>query len=67
MPSAFMARILIMPQPHAYGTRPGSAERDSKTMGIAQIARETGLTRQTAYRIKDDPAGAEAALVVWGL
>ena len=35
--------------------------------GIAQLAKETGLTRQTIYRIKDDPAGAEAALVAWGL
>ena len=36
-------------------------------VGIAQIERETGLTRQTVYRIKDDPAGAEAALVAWGM
>jgi hypothetical protein len=28
--------------------------------------RATGLTRQTIYRIKDDPAGAEAALATWG-
>jgi DNA invertase Pin-like site-specific DNA recombinase len=35
--------------------------------GIAAIAKEAGLTRQTVYRIKDDPAGAEAALAVWGL
>jgi len=34
-----------------------------QTVAIAQIAKETGLTRQTIYRIKDDPAGAEAALV----
>jgi DNA invertase Pin-like site-specific DNA recombinase len=34
-----------------------------QTAGIAQIAKETGLTRQTVHRIKDDPAGAEAALV----
>jgi DNA-binding phage protein len=34
-------------------------------LGIAQIAKETGLTRQTVYRIKDDPAGSEAALVAW--
>jgi putative DNA-invertase from lambdoid prophage Rac len=34
---------------------------------IAQIAKETGLTRRTVYRIKDDPAGAEAALAVWGM
>jgi hypothetical protein len=31
------------------------------------FAKETGLTRQTVYRIKDDPAGAEAALAAWGL
>jgi hypothetical protein len=34
---------------------------------MARIAKETGLTRQTIYRIKDDPAGAEAALPAWGL
>jgi putative DNA-invertase from lambdoid prophage Rac len=33
-----------------------------QAVGIAQIAKEIGLTRQTVYRIKDDPAGAEAAL-----
>jgi putative DNA-invertase from lambdoid prophage Rac len=38
-----------------------------EAVGIAQIARETGLTRQTVYRIKGDPAGAEGALAVWGL
>jgi putative DNA-invertase from lambdoid prophage Rac len=38
-----------------------------EAVGIAQIARETGLTRQTVYRIKGDPAGAEGALVAWGL
>ena len=32
-----------------------------------EIAKETGLTRQTIYRIKDDPAGAEAALAAWGM
>jgi putative DNA-invertase from lambdoid prophage Rac len=36
-------------------------------VGIAHIAKETGLSRQTIYRIKDDPAGAEAALAAWGL
>jgi putative DNA-invertase from lambdoid prophage Rac len=36
-------------------------------VGVAQIAKETGLTRQTVYRIKGDPAGAEAALVAWGM
>jgi putative DNA-invertase from lambdoid prophage Rac len=38
-----------------------------ETVGIAQIAKDTGLSRQTVYRIKDDPAGAEGALAVWGL
>jgi putative DNA-invertase from lambdoid prophage Rac len=38
-----------------------------EAVGIAQVAKETGLTRQTIYRIKDDPAGAEAALAAWGL
>jgi len=38
-----------------------------QTAGIAQIAKETGLTRQTVYRIKDDPTGAEAALAAWSL
>jgi putative DNA-invertase from lambdoid prophage Rac len=36
-----------------------------QTIGIAAIAKDTGLTRQTVYRIKDDPAGAEAALAAW--
>jgi DNA invertase Pin-like site-specific DNA recombinase len=36
-----------------------------ETQGIAAIAKETGLTRQTVYRIKDDPVGAEAALAAW--
>jgi putative DNA-invertase from lambdoid prophage Rac len=38
-----------------------------EAVSIAHIARETGLTRQTVYRIKDDPASAEAALAAWGL
>jgi DNA invertase Pin-like site-specific DNA recombinase len=37
----------------------------NQALGIAQIAKDTGLTRQTVYRIKDDPAGAEAALAAW--
>jgi putative DNA-invertase from lambdoid prophage Rac len=36
-------------------------------VGIAQVAKEAKLTRQTVYRIKDDPASAEAALVAWGM
>jgi putative DNA-invertase from lambdoid prophage Rac len=35
--------------------------------GIARIAQETGLSRQTVYRIKDDPTSAEASLAAWGM
>jgi DNA invertase Pin-like site-specific DNA recombinase len=38
-----------------------------EAVGIAWVAKETGLTRQTVYRIKDDPASAEAALAAWRL
>jgi DNA invertase Pin-like site-specific DNA recombinase len=34
---------------------------------VGEVARTTGLTRQTVYRIKDDPAAAEAALATWGM
>jgi DNA invertase Pin-like site-specific DNA recombinase len=34
--------------------------------GVSIIAKTTGLSRQTIYRIKDDAAAAEAALVGWG-
>lgn len=34
---------------------------------VGDIAKTLGLTRQTIYRIKDDPAAAEAALVIWGI
>jgi putative DNA-invertase from lambdoid prophage Rac len=32
---------------------------------IAVIAKATGLSRQTIYRIPDDPAAAEASLAAW--
>ena len=35
--------------------------------GVGEIARTIGVTRQTVYRIKDDPVAAEAALAVWGM
>ena len=38
-----------------------------KSVSVGEVARATGLTRQTVYRIKDDPAGAEAALATWGI
>lgn len=33
-------------------------EQFDQAVGITQIARDTKLTRQTIYRIKDDPAGS---------
>jgi putative DNA-invertase from lambdoid prophage Rac len=38
-----------------------------KASGIGDVARITGLTRQTVYRIQDDPVSAEAALTTWGM
>jgi putative DNA-invertase from lambdoid prophage Rac len=38
-----------------------------KSSSVGEIARALGLTRQTVYRIKDDPAAAEAALATWGI
>jgi len=37
-----------------------------KGVGVSEIAKVLGLTRQTVYRLKDDPATAEKALVAWG-
>jgi DNA invertase Pin-like site-specific DNA recombinase len=37
-----------------------------KDANIVQIAKATNLSRQTVYRIKDDPAAAEASLAMWG-
>ncbi len=39
----------------------------SQGTGAGQVATLTGLSRQTVYRIRDDAASAEAALVEWGL
>jgi putative DNA-invertase from lambdoid prophage Rac len=36
-------------------------------INVSAISKTTGLTRQTVYRLKDDPAAAEAALAEWGL
>lgn len=35
--------------------------------GASEIAKVTGLTRQTVLRIRKDPGAAEAALSVWGV
>ncbi|MCS4240923.1 DNA invertase Pin-like site-specific DNA recombinase [Rhizobium sp. BIGb0125] len=37
----------------------------SKQTQIAEVSRVTGLSRQTVYRIKDDPEGTEKALAIW--
>jgi putative DNA-invertase from lambdoid prophage Rac len=57
------------------GRKPGFTRQQFRTMrdqlgqatGIAQIAKAVGLTRQTIYRIKDDPAACESALTASGL
>ena len=38
-----------------------------KSASVGEVARVIGLTRQTVYRIKGDPVGAEAALATWGV
>jgi putative DNA-invertase from lambdoid prophage Rac len=38
-----------------------------KSNGVGEVAQTIGLTRQTIYRIKDDPAAAETALAMWGM
>lgn len=37
----------------------------AQSAGIGQIAKITGISRQTIYRIKNDPVAAEAALSSW--
>lgn len=40
---------------------------DQQGHNPSQIAKESGLSRQTVYRIKADPVAAEQALAAWGL
>ena len=46
-----------------------AAVRDLLAQGasVTAIAKGTGLSRQWIYRIRDDPAGSEAALQAWGM
>ena len=37
----------------------------AQSAGIGEIAKITGISRQTIYRIKNDPVAAEAALSSW--
>jgi len=56
------------------GRKPSDTRDQLQTMrdilgrpaGIAPIAKAIGLSRQTIYRIKDDPAGSKMALASWG-
>ena len=56
------------------GRKPSFAREQFETVrdmlgldeGVSIIAKATGLSRQTIYRIKDDAAGSEAALLSWG-
>ena len=36
-----------------------------KNAGNSEIAKVSTLSRQTIYRIKDDPAATEATLATW--
>jgi DNA invertase Pin-like site-specific DNA recombinase len=38
-----------------------------QSAGVSVVAKATGLTRQTIYRIQANPTEAEAALASWGL
>jgi DNA invertase Pin-like site-specific DNA recombinase len=42
-------------------------ELSGKGTNPSEIARAAGISRQTVYRIKDDPAGAQQSLAAWGL
>jgi putative DNA-invertase from lambdoid prophage Rac len=62
--------------PRAYkGRKPSYSRKQFETAqamlgnpaSVGEVARTTGLTRQTVYRIKDDPVAAEAALATWGM
>ncbi len=41
-------------------------DRISQGTGISAIAKETGVSRQIIYRIKEDPSASERALATWG-
>ncbi|MCV3767156.1 recombinase family protein [Rhizobium sp. TRM95796] len=57
------------------GRKPSYSREQMKTVldlsakgtGVAEIARTAGLSRQTVYRIVEDPTAAEKALTMWRL
>lgn len=53
----------------SYSRAQFEAVRDMITQGtgVGHVAAATGLSRQTVYRLRDDAANAEAALLEWGL
>ena len=40
-------------------------DMDGRAAGVGEIAKVTGLSRQTIYRIKTDPIAAETVLATW--
>jgi hypothetical protein len=42
------------------------ASKAAQKVDIAYVARATNLSRRTIYRIEQDRAEAEAAMVTWG-
>jgi hypothetical protein len=44
-----------------------TARRVGKSASVGEIANIVGLSRQTIYRIKDDPAASEGALATRGM
>ena len=60
----------------SYGGRKPSYNREqlaivqdmlNQSANIVAIAKATNLSRQTIYRIKDNPTATETALTLWGL
>jgi putative DNA-invertase from lambdoid prophage Rac len=57
------------------GRKPSFTRDQAKTVrdmlalsaGVSAVAKATGLSRQTVYRLQADPAAAEASLASWGL
>ena len=53
----------------SFGREALALVRDMLAQGVgpSAIAKAAGVARQTVYRIKDDPAKAEALLLEWAL
>jgi hypothetical protein len=53
-------QAILQPKPVSDG-----AEHDQPGRWRVSVAQQTGLTRQTIYRIQADPVAAESALAAW--